>query len=81
MLIWLLRGEAHLNHEFLRRINIDVETLPYNRSPLEWIKQEKRSGRLTILATASNSLRPRHCFAPESVRYGLRQRQTNQSIP
>ena len=51
---WLVRGKAYLKSEIAKRVDLDVNVLPYNSDLLEFIKGERSSGRKVILATASN---------------------------
>lgn len=51
---WLLRGKARLKDEIAQRVNLDVNLLPYNKSFLEYLQAEHRSGRHLCLATASH---------------------------
>ncbi len=52
--VWLLKGKAHLKHEIARRVTLDVSTLPYDQELVEFLSEERRSGRELILATASH---------------------------
>lgn len=53
--IYLLRGgKAHLKNEIARRISIQPELLPYNSEFLAYLKEQKASGRILVLATASS---------------------------
>lgn len=56
MLLWLCRGRANLKAKLIERTldRIDVECLPYNASLLVWLCQQKSSGRLLVLATATH---------------------------
>ncbi|WP_114240532.1 UbiA family prenyltransferase [Dyella sp. C9] len=53
MLVWLLRGKAHLKQEIARRIELDAQYLPYNNDVLAWVKEQQQQ-RLVILCTASD---------------------------
>jgi len=55
IIIWLLRGRAYLKAQIAERVQIEVDTLPYNQELIEFLWAEKRSGRTIILATASDS--------------------------
>ena len=50
---WLLQGRARLKEELAVRAEIDVATLPYRESVLEFLRQERARGRRIILMTAS----------------------------
>lgn len=50
---WLLCGISVLKIKLAERVTIDVESLPYNVSFLEFLKSEFKKGRELILATAS----------------------------
>lgn len=52
--LWLLKGKAYFKHEIARRVTLDVTTLPYDRDLLEFLSNERRSGRELVLATASH---------------------------
>lgn len=51
---WLLKGKAHLKHEIARRVTLDASTLPYDQELVDFLTNERRSGRELILATASH---------------------------
>src|SRR5262249_52222568 len=51
---WLLLGRAKLKQLIAERIAFDPAALPYNQELLAWIREQKESGRYTVLATASN---------------------------
>lgn len=51
---WLLHGRAHLKDQLARRIQIDVEYLPYNEDVLDYLRKERQSGRKLVMATASH---------------------------
>lgn len=52
--IWLLKGKARLKAEISQRIILDAGNLPYNTSLIDWLKEQKNSGREIWLCTASN---------------------------
>ncbi len=52
--IWLMRGKAVLKHEIASRVEIDVTVLPYNKSLLKYLREQKEKGRHLALATASH---------------------------
>ncbi len=51
---WLLRGKAALKSEIAERIDVDVATLPYHSSFLQWLREQRAAGRRLVLCTASN---------------------------
>lgn len=55
MLGWLLRGRAYLKQEIARRVDLPVDSLPYNEPLLTWLRQIKGT-RPLILCTASNMM-------------------------
>lgn len=54
MLRWSLKGQANLKAQIAERTEIDVQTLPFNRPFLEFLKGEAAAGRELILVTSSN---------------------------
>ena len=54
ILFWWTRGRACLKQNLAARIQIDPATLPYHEKFLTWLREEKKSGRKIILATASD---------------------------
>jgi 4-hydroxybenzoate polyprenyltransferase len=56
VLSWWTRGRAYLKAQIASRVHVDVTTLPYNRSLIEFLRSEKQKGRMIILATASDLL-------------------------
>jgi phosphoserine phosphatase len=51
---WWLRGRAFLKQQVAAQVQVDVTTLPYTEDFLHWLREEKRSGRKLVLATASD---------------------------
>ncbi len=51
---WLLKGKAHFKHEIACRVTLDASTLPYDQDLVEFLSNERRSGRELLLATASH---------------------------
>lgn len=51
---WLSKGKAVLKHHLASRTSFDPTSLPYNDDLLDWLKQQKNSGRPLILCTASD---------------------------
>jgi apolipoprotein N-acyltransferase len=54
VLFWWTRGRAFLKQQLARRVKIDPATLPFNERFLAWLREQKKSGRKIILATASD---------------------------
>lgn len=50
---WFLKGKADAKDRLSRIVELDPRLLPYNEALLEWLRAEKASGRVLILATAS----------------------------
>jgi 4-hydroxybenzoate polyprenyltransferase len=53
-LFWLLRGRAFLKQKLAASVQINPAVLPCNEKFLAWLREEKKSGRKIILATASD---------------------------
>jgi len=51
---WLSKGKAALKQSLALRADLNPQSLPYNLELLEWLKQQKSSGRKLILCTASD---------------------------
>src|SRR5262245_7254402 len=56
--LWLLRGKAVLKRELAKRVRLDMTSLPYNMSFLNFLREEHRRGRELVLITAADS-----CYA------------------
>ncbi|MEW9583296.1 UbiA family prenyltransferase [Paraburkholderia sp. DGU8] len=52
--VWILRGKAYMKEQIARRVNIDVGVLPYNTKLLDYLRNERSTGRPLYLCTASN---------------------------
>ncbi|HEX5219415.1 MAG TPA: UbiA family prenyltransferase [Verrucomicrobiae bacterium] len=50
----LLRGRAHFKQRLAARVQVDPANVPYHLPFLDWLKQQKASGRKLVLATASD---------------------------
>ena len=50
---WLLSGKARLKQEIATRVDLDINSLPYNEQLIKYIEVEKVKGRPIVLATAS----------------------------
>jgi len=53
--VWLWRGRAYLKRMIAERVSLDIDTLPYSESFLEFLKNEAAAGRRLVLATASDA--------------------------
>ena len=54
ILFWWTRGRALLKQKLANRVQVDPATLPYHAPFIAWLREEKKSGRKLILATASD---------------------------
>jgi 4-hydroxybenzoate polyprenyltransferase len=54
ILSWWTRGRAFLKQQLAARIAIDPATLPCNKEFLAFLREQKKSGRPLVLATASD---------------------------
>jgi len=52
--VWLLGGRARLKDQIARRVEVDVASLPYQQPLIDYLRDEQRSGRRLVLATASD---------------------------
>ena len=53
--VWLYQGKAYLKYMIASRVDIDVSTLPYHSTFLDYLRAEAASGRALYLASASTS--------------------------
>ncbi|NYT24355.1 UbiA family prenyltransferase [Alcaligenaceae bacterium] len=51
---WLAKGKAGLKHRLAELADLNVECLPYHEELLTWLREQKASGRLVVLCTASD---------------------------
>ncbi len=51
---WIMKGKAQLKQEVASRATLDVSLLPYRADVLEFLREQKRSGRHLVLATAAH---------------------------
>ena len=51
---WLSKGKAHLKRELAIRANIKPANLPYRPEVLEFLQEQRTSGRVIVLATAAD---------------------------
>ncbi len=52
---WLSKGKAVLKGKLAVRTELDPATLPYNKKLLEWLEEQRKTGRKLILCTASHT--------------------------
>lgn len=52
--IWLLRGKSVLKEKIASRVDLNVQTLPYQSGLVEFLRKEHATGRTLVLATASH---------------------------
>lgn len=52
--IWLSKGKAHMKRRIAHLVDVDATTLPYNAELLEWLTEQKATGRKLILSTAAD---------------------------
>jgi len=52
---WVFRGKAQFKDKVAANTWLDVECLPYRADFLNWLRQEKQSGRQILLATGADS--------------------------
>jgi len=57
---WLLEGKAALKRHIADAAHLDVTHLPYNRELLQYLEQERSTGREIYLATASDTTTAQH---------------------
>lgn len=54
---WLMKnGISYLKGRLAAATDLDITSLPYNFYLIEWLRQQKKSGRKLVLATASDQL-------------------------
>ena len=54
MPFWLMRGRAGFKETIAAHASISGEHLPYRTSLLDYLREEKRKGRMIVLATAAH---------------------------
>ena len=59
--IWLMKGRAAFKATVARHADLHVETLPYRKSLLDYLRAERQDGREIVLATAA------HCLIADRV--------------
>lgn len=55
LVLWLLRGRAHLKREIAARADVDASTLPYDERVLAWLREQGETQRPRVLCTASDA--------------------------
>jgi len=63
----LFRGRAHFKRTLVAQVQVDPASVPYHADFLDWLRQQKTSGRKLILATASDADMAR----PIAAHFGL----------
>ena len=53
---WLLKGRAFFKFKVAEISELDVSSLPYNLQLIDWLKNEKVSGKEIVLSTGANEL-------------------------
>lgn len=54
MLVWLMRGKAHLKAQIAKRITLETDTLPLQNGFVAFLRSQHYAGRPLYLATASD---------------------------
>lgn len=54
LFVWVLKGKLNLKKNLASQILPEVESLPYNKALLGWLKNKKQEGYTLTLATASD---------------------------
>ena len=52
--VWLLKGRAHLKQQVADRVDLEVGLLPYHGPFVDYLKEQRATGRRLVLATGSN---------------------------
>ena len=52
--VWLSAGKAHFKAEIARRVDLDVESIPYQEELVEWLRSEHARGRTIVLVSGAN---------------------------
>lgn len=53
---WLIKGKGYLKEQLTKHCNINISTLPYRQTTIDYINKRKQQGTKIILATASHEL-------------------------
>jgi 4-hydroxybenzoate polyprenyltransferase len=51
--LWLFKGKVYLKQRLVEQVDLDVTLLPYNAHFLNFLRQERSTGRKLVLVTAS----------------------------
>ncbi len=51
--IWFIKGKLYLKEQLFNRVQIDIDTMPLNDEIVNFLINEKKSGRTILLVTAS----------------------------
>jgi len=60
--IWLAKGVTYFKLKVAENSVLDVTTLPYNIPFIDWLKEQKASGKEIVLCTAANELIANNVF-------------------
>jgi len=53
---WFFLGKGFLKHQLVKRVDINIEKLPFNQEVIKYIRERKALGDKIILATASHKI-------------------------
>jgi len=56
LIAWAFQGKAKFKAKLGAEVSLDAESLPYRPDFLKWLRAEKQSGRLILLATGADAL-------------------------
>jgi 4-hydroxybenzoate polyprenyltransferase/phosphoserine phosphatase len=59
---WLVKSVAYFKLKVAENSVLDVTTLPYNAPFIDWLKEQKASGKEIVLCTAANELIARNVY-------------------
>ena len=51
---WLIAGKTYLKKKLFENSDIDVNSLPYNKTVIDYVRNSRQKGNRTVLITASN---------------------------
>ncbi len=54
LVFWILRGKAYMKARIAEKVMPSADRLPYNKTVIDWLIEQKKRGRFLILATASH---------------------------
>jgi phosphoserine phosphatase len=58
----VLQGKGYLKAQLIKHCDIDISTLPYNQTTIDYINKRKKAGTQVILATASHEFYARKIY-------------------